>query len=100
MIHWDQKENSVFSRIFPHYILSFRYKGVEYFNPSIENCPDSTQCILNGFDIDQHDFIARLYKETGYEIGVMTSDYIIYSEQKKLPTFQISLNPVDLFRFH
>ncbi len=83
MIHSDQEEYSVFSAIFPHYIFSFTYKNIEYFNPYIESCADVDTCILEGFPIDQENFIERLHEETFYETGVETENHKDYKEIKK-----------------
>lgn len=82
IIYPEQKENTVFSGIFPQYILSFTYKGMEYFNPYIDKCAEIEHCILGGFDIDQSNFIEKLYKETNFEFGVQTNNHIDYFEIK------------------
>lgn len=63
-------EYSVFSAIFPHYIISFKFEGVEYFNPYIQSSLDAEMSILFGFDINQKDFKIKLYKETKFEKGI------------------------------
>ncbi|WP_159478947.1 hypothetical protein [Chryseobacterium sp. 18068] len=80
IIHSGQKEYSVFSAIFPHYIFSFTYKSIEYFNPYIESCVDVDTCILEGFPINQENFMKRLYEETHYEAAVETENHKDYKE--------------------
>lgn len=69
-VYPEQEEYSVFSAIFPHYILSFTYKGKEYFNPYIDACGFIDYCIYFGFDINQDNFIPKLYSETLHTRGV------------------------------
>lgn len=80
MIHSDQKEYSAFSAIFPHYIFSFTYKNVEYFNPYIESCTELDICILEGFPINQENFMKKLHEETDYETAVQTVNHRKYKE--------------------
>jgi len=84
MIHSDQEEYSAFSAIFPHYIFSFIYKDVEYFNPYVESCVDIDTCILEGLPINQENFMDRLHKETHYETGVETGNHKDYKEVGKI----------------
>lgn len=63
----NQKEISLFSAIFPHYIYSFKYKGEEYINRAIEKIKKFDYTILSGLDIDQKCLEERLKKETRFE---------------------------------
>ena len=65
-----QKEISVFSAIFPHYIYSFKYKDKLYLNPALFASQDMDSMILNGFDIDQANFDKKLIIETNFQIGI------------------------------
>lgn len=69
-VYPEQEEYSVFSAIFPHYIFSFTFKGKEYFNPYINTCSFIDYCIYFGFDINQDNFIPKLYSETIHTRGV------------------------------
>ncbi len=84
MIHSDQEEYSAFSAIFPHYIISFTYKDIQYFNPYIESCVNLDICILEGFPINQENFMDRLHEETQYETGVETDNHKDYKELGKI----------------
>lgn len=72
-VYAEQEESSIFTAIFPHYILSFTYKDKEYFNPHISSCIDLDFCIYFGFDINQENFISRLHSETILQKGVEIS---------------------------
>lgn len=72
----NQKEISLFSVIFPHYIYSFEYSGKLYYNPAIFSGINIDSMILNGFVIDQSKFRLRLQKETNYRSGVWSNGSI------------------------
>lgn len=63
----QEKEETLFGGIFPHFIYSFCYDGEEYFNPALELLPEEMIDItieITGFDIDQDKFYERMKKET------------------------------------
>lgn len=63
-VYSEQKEDSVFSAIFPHYIFSVEYNGVEYVNPYLKNYVNIDYTIIFGFDIIQDNFESKLKTET------------------------------------
>ncbi len=73
-IYPEQEEYSVFTAIFPHYIYSFTFDKIEYFNPYIDTCFDVDYYIYFGFDILQDNFIPKLQSETEYSSGVENDD--------------------------
>lgn len=63
----DEKEETIFGAIFPHYIYSFESDGKIFINPNIPNIDEYDVIIYAGFDIDQSNFKEKLEKMTSYQ---------------------------------
>lgn len=63
----DEKEETIFGAIFPHYIYSFESEGKIYINPHIEDLEDYEILLYVGFNIDQSNFKEKLEKMTSYQ---------------------------------
>jgi hypothetical protein len=68
----NEKEQSVFAAVFPHYIISFTYNGKKYYNPAIKKTENLKKVILSGLDIDQWDFLKRRDKDDFLRYSVET----------------------------
>lgn len=70
----SQKEISVFTAIFPHFIHSFTYNGESYINPAMSKVKNNEYAIeytiISGLNINQNDFIERRKKETNFSKSV------------------------------
>lgn len=77
----NQKEISIFSAIFPHFIYAFKYGRAIYPNPAISKSSNLELAVLTGLEIVQTNFITKLTTETNYGKGVVHQNGA-YSEIK------------------